>query len=70
MKDASRNMSDFDSYIYSTTAARLNGYVGGYGDSDLIEKELDSYGLSDKGKKILRDIAKKGLRTVCPVPVN
>ena len=56
--------------MFSTTAARLNGYVGGYGDPVLLEKELDSYGLSDEGERILLEIAENGLRHAYPAPVN
>jgi len=40
----------------STVAARLNGIAGGYGDPALVEKELDSYGLSQRGKDIVQDV--------------
>ena len=61
---------DYKDFLYSTTASRLNGYTGGYGDPDTLERELDSYGLSDKGERILLEIAERGLRQACPVPVK
>jgi len=70
LQDALSNHDDFEGFIYSTTAARLNGYLGGYGDPATLEKELESYGLSDKGEKILLEIAENGLRHACPAPVN
>lgn len=71
LKDALSNMENTDGFIInSTTAARLNGYVGGYGDPATLEKELESYGLSEKGEKILEGISEKGLIRACPVPVN
>jgi methionine-S-sulfoxide reductase len=70
MKDALSNLDDFEGFMFSTTAARLNGYVGGYGDPAILEKELESYRLSDEGEKILRGIAEKGLVRACPVPSN
>ena len=70
LQDALRNREDFEGFIFSTTAARLNGYIGGYGDSATLEKELESYGLSDEGEKILLEIAENGLRHACPAPVN
>ncbi len=51
----------------STAAARLNGYVYGYGDTDTLKKDLDSLGLSKAGKQTLLNIAESGLRPVCPV---
>jgi peptide-methionine (S)-S-oxide reductase len=65
-----RSRDDFEGFIYSTTAARLNGYLGGYGDPVTLEKELESYGLSDEGEKILLEIAENGLRHAFPAPVN
>ena len=70
LQDALSSRDDFEGFMFSTTAARLNGYVGGYGDPITLEKELESYGLSDKGEKILLEIAENGLRYACPVPVN
>ena len=71
LKDVLSNMENTDGFIIaSTTAARLNGYVGGYGDPDLFEKELESYGLSDEGEEILLGIAERGLLRACPAPVN
>jgi methionine-S-sulfoxide reductase len=52
----------------STAVARLNGYVGGYGDSDTLKKNLDSLGLSESGKKALLETAKLGLTPACPIP--
>jgi len=40
----------------STAAARVNGYVSGMGDSTQLEREIDLLGLSDAGKKRLRQI--------------
>ena len=70
MKDALSNLDDFEGFMFSTTAARLNGYVGGYGDPTTLEKEIESYGLSDEGEKILLGIAERGLLRACPAPVN
>ncbi len=47
---------EFSDFVNSTVAARLNGLVGGYGDAALLEKELDSYGLSSRGRELLQDI--------------
>lgn len=50
----------------STAVARLNGYVGGYGDSETLRKSLDGLGLSESGKRALLRIAESGLTRVCP----
>ncbi|MHB8764082.1 MAG: hypothetical protein ACYDA8_07065 [Deferrisomatales bacterium] len=40
----------------STAAARLNGYLGGYGTRDQLEAELDALGLSAEGRERLRAV--------------
>ena len=40
----------------STLAARLNAYYGGSGFRDVLEAEIDSYGLSDEARaKLLKE---------------
>jgi peptide-methionine (S)-S-oxide reductase len=64
-------------FISSTAVARANGYVGGYGSLQKLQKEVNSLGLSPVGGKKLvaivqtldksaRYAAKSG--TFCPVP--
>ncbi len=43
-------------FVNSTAAARVNGYLGGYGTPEELKKEIDSYGLSTAAKKRLMDI--------------
>ncbi len=45
---------DFSDFVDSTTAARLNGYIGGYGDPESLNEEVDSFGLSPTGREILK----------------
>lgn len=47
---------DFERFVDSTTAARLNAYLGGYGTAEQLSEELDSYGLSERGKKVLQTL--------------
>jgi peptide-methionine (S)-S-oxide reductase len=42
-------------FTNSTAAARVNGYVGGYGSPEALKTEIDSLGLSPAGKKKLRE---------------
>jgi peptide-methionine (S)-S-oxide reductase len=49
---------DFQGFIDSTAAARLNGYVSGYGSKESLEAELDSLGLSPSGREQLRGIVR------------
>ena len=43
-------MKDF---VNSTAVSRVNGYLGGYGSSVQLKKEIDSLGLSAEGRKRL-----------------
>ena len=40
-------------FIDSTSAARLNGYIGGNGSREQLSREIESLGLSDAGKRLL-----------------
>jgi methionine-S-sulfoxide reductase len=39
----------------STVAARLNGYIGGFGTENQLEEELDGFALSEQAEKYLRE---------------
>ncbi len=39
--------------VNSTAAARVNGYIGGYGDQAALKEELDRLGLSEAGRRRL-----------------
>jgi peptide-methionine (S)-S-oxide reductase len=41
--------------VNSTAAARVNGYLGGYGSGSALKEELDQLGLSEAGRKKLLD---------------
>lgn len=45
--------------VDSTAAARLNGYIGGYGSRDQLSKEIDSLGLSAEAEQVLTDMIRK-----------
>jgi len=55
----------FKDIIYSTAAARVNGYLGGYGTLKDLQAELVSYGLSVKANEHLFDIVKVSTRYQC-----
>jgi peptide-methionine (S)-S-oxide reductase len=40
-------------FVNSTAAARVNGYLGGYGRPEDLKKEIDSYGLPQAARKRL-----------------
>jgi len=48
-----------DDLVDSTVAARLNGYVVGYGSLAVLEAELDDYGLSAEGQEAVRKLGKR-----------
>lgn len=41
--------------IQSHVAARINGYVGGYGTVERFDKEWKTWGINDKMAKYIRD---------------
>ncbi len=45
--------------IGSTAAARVNGYLGGHGTWEQLEQKIDQLGLSDQGKRTLREVARR-----------
>ena len=46
-------------YVDSTAVTRINGYVGGYGSVEGLEKELSNLGLSPNGSKMLLQLVKR-----------
>ncbi|HED24791.1 MAG TPA: peptide-methionine (S)-S-oxide reductase [Firmicutes bacterium] len=44
---------DFEDFVCSTAAARLNGYAAGFGNLALLEAEIDGLGLSSGGRDLL-----------------
>lgn len=44
-----------EDFTNSTVTARLNGYIGGFGTENQLERELDSFALSDRAEKYIRE---------------
>ncbi len=66
MKEFNAMYPNDNEFINSTAAARVNGYLDGYGTLEVIQAELDSYGLSPAGSKRLLNIVKhQGLIAGC-----
>jgi methionine-S-sulfoxide reductase len=69
-----RELSDFypnlKDLVASRAAARMNGYVAGYGSVDQLGEELPGLGLSSEaGQQLLASVAAKpGKAQGCPVP--
>ena len=57
--------------VRSTAAARVNGYLGGYGTGEDLEIQIGALGLSPQGEERLREHAKSSsLRRACPIPAR
>jgi peptide-methionine (S)-S-oxide reductase len=61
------SVDSFEAFVNSTAAARLNGYVGGYGDTDTLARDIDKYGLTMEGKEKLLEIVGRGIRPGCAI---
>jgi hypothetical protein len=48
--------------VDSTAAARVNGYVGGHGTMEQLEREIAELGLSEEGQERLLEVAERRLR--------
>jgi peptide-methionine (S)-S-oxide reductase len=58
MKEFEAMYPSDDDFANSTAAARVNGYLDGYGTPETLEKELDGLGLSPEANKTLMDIVR------------
>ena len=58
-KEITRIYPRHQDLVDSTAAARLNGYVGGYGSREQLAAEIDSLGLSAEAEEVLRDLVRK-----------
>ena len=56
LKEIKRHYPRVKELIRSTAAARLNGYVAGFGDKTTLEKQIDGLGLTAAGQARLRAI--------------
>lgn len=58
-------------FAASTAAARVNGYLGGWGSAAQLVKEIDGFGLSTAGRRFLERIAGNlPLDRACPLPAK
>jgi peptide-methionine (S)-S-oxide reductase len=51
-----------EALMNSTAAARVNGYLSGYGTAASLQEEIGSLGLTPEAQRKLMDYAKKNLR--------
>jgi peptide-methionine (S)-S-oxide reductase len=67
-REISQIYPDESDLLNSTAAARLNGYLGGYGDEETVKAQIDRYGLSEAGRQELLKVVERGLEPVCSMP--
>ena len=67
MADFKAMYPNAEGFIKSTAAARINGFIGGYGSAETLQNELSSYGLSPAADKALMNYLPRGLK-ICPLP--
>lgn len=53
LEDLRRYYPDPQGITDSTAAARINGYLGRYGSKKELEREIESFGLTEEGEKAL-----------------
>ena len=53
-KDLKKRFPQDSNFTRSTAAARINGYLAGYGSKSQLEKELPVLGLGDPSQQLLR----------------
>ncbi|MEA3408450.1 MAG: hypothetical protein U9R48_10310 [Chloroflexota bacterium] len=57
MADFRRMYPDPKDFIDSTAATRVNGYLGGHGTRASLQRDLDSFGLSETAEEaFLREV--------------
>ncbi len=54
--------ADLEDFVNSTAVARVNGYMGGNGTQEQLEREVDQLGLSSEGRERLLKIGRRRLR--------
>jgi len=62
MRELSRMYPNHRDLVDSTAVARLNGYVGGHGSPEQLDREIERLGLSPESRKKVEEIVRgKGL---------
>jgi len=60
---------DMKGFLNSTAVTRVNGYLGGYGTCDSLQKDIDDFGLSGGGmRKLLKAVCGHKATLSCPLP--
>lgn len=56
MQEYNTFYSSFSKFVDSTAAAKVNGYIKGYGNPERLKEEIGKLGLSEKAQKRLMSI--------------
>ncbi len=67
LKEFSLIYPHYQELVDSTAAARVNGYLSGYGTLEDLQAEVDSFGLSPAARKKLLDIVRRRGQRVKPM---
>ncbi len=59
MRDLNTMYPQQEEFMNSTAAARINGYLYGYGSLEDLKKELSGFGLSPSAERKLVEVVKK-----------
>jgi peptide methionine sulfoxide reductase MsrA len=54
-RELSGRYRDAREFMNSTSAMKLNAYLAGHGTVEMLDKEIDSFGLSEAGRKLVRE---------------
>jgi methionine-S-sulfoxide reductase len=72
LKEVTMTYPAVEDFVGSTAAARLNGYLAGYGTPAGLKAELSSLGLSPAGSQNLLEMVsaseRSGPTQICPIP--
>ena len=69
MRDINKAYRNQPNWIDSTSAARLNGYLSGYGMPETFDSDIKQLGLSAEGQRFLqKNVAQKRAPLTCPLP--
>jgi peptide-methionine (S)-S-oxide reductase len=60
MREFQAMLPDPKDFRNSTAAARVNGYLGGHGSKEMIQKEIDKLGLSPEARQTLLRVWERG----------
>jgi peptide-methionine (S)-S-oxide reductase len=58
---------DLNDFVSSSAVAKVNGYLGGYGSCDQLEREIDDLGLSGLARdRLFKEVCGGSPKMSCP----